>query len=454
MLVVATAATRSCEGEYPCRGQEVEWEWVSKGGWVSPDNRLHFTVRVNPDVPYHVRGAVALAVKGWNEHLENIILDMPAADDWTRPTDLWIVKVDNEALDGNCAKFHSGRLPHERKIASGPQAICYSKMHYESWITSTMAYYDAAVVMAHEIGHFLGLDDADISAVGTIMAQGHTSCRYYAVNARTRLPTREDARNAGVCVANHRLRQPPMTTPTKVQAGLTTGLIFSVLSLSFTPSIIAQEPIGKVKPQPDWEIARQRMQLALMPIPEAAKYVKGEYVVELAPADGLVADSLRSLTKDSGLIVVARMREGKSFLTKDGMSISTSYEADVSEVIKGPAGGPKPVTPWTIKIILPGGRIQLGGGRVAEVRIRNRKPVEKGENYVFFLQRVEQVWPESLIDQDVQSGYVPKLGWQGLFQLTGHGIKPRGHEISPVPKEFAKTPNKEFIQLVRNAASN
>jgi hypothetical protein len=460
MLALAMFADRSCESEYPCRGREVEWEWVARGGWLSSDNRIHYTVRLDPDVPVHVRGAVDLAVQGWNKHLEtsNIILDLAAADDITSKTDLFIIRRDNEALDGNCAKFHSGRLPSERKIARSPQAICYSISKYESWITSSRNHNDGAVVMAHELGHFLGLDDAASFAVGTIMAQGYPPCQDYAKNSKTRLPTSIDARSAGICISRHHSRFSPMKISTAGHTGLTTGLIFSLLSLSYAQGVTGHETVT-VKPTSDWDLAREGMQLARMRIPDAAQYVKGEYILELAPSDELVAKNLVSLSKDSGLIVVARLREGESFLTKDGMSISTAYQADVSDVIKGQSNPAtvKNVTlknPWTIKIILPGGKIQLGSGKSAEVRIRDRKPVAKGETYVFFLQHVEQVWPASLIDHSVTSGYVPRLGWQGIFQLTGRGVKPRGREISPVPKEYANTPNKEFIQLIRNAVSN
>jgi hypothetical protein len=436
LLVLSTRHCKSEENEYPCRDREVEEEWVAEGGTLSPaDGAIRYRIGLQADIPEKVRKAARTAVEQWNMHsrLSNIVLELDESADEPHEADLWILRTKNSVLSGSCARFRT-LLKRPYKIGG----VLYSVDGYESWVASNPE--DAPMVIAHEIGHFLGLANAT-PLTNTIMAAGYDtgsgSCQAYAMAAVAKRPTVEDAINAGKCVWKHHkkfsakvppAKLTPKMVPTK-SSGTIAGLFFSLLSLIPTPST------AQVGPEP---------------IPDAARQVSGNYVVELSPAEEFVARSLEGLVKDTGLIVTARLVQGTSYLSKDELTIATVYQARVLEFIKGPESLPS--KPWLINIVMPGGKYQLPDGRSAEVRIRDQKPLVAGEKYVFFLQRANEADAAMPAEPMLGPRYVPRLGAQGVFEVSGlDEVKPHGDQISPALREFRDIQSRMFVGKIQVA---
>jgi hypothetical protein len=164
-----------------------------------------------------------------------------------------------------------------------------------------------------------------------------------------------------------------------------------------------------------------------------------------------VARNLASLAAESELVVVGSVAGGVSFLSPDERMISTAYQVKVVEAPKGAFVNFGSVTGQVITVILPGGKFALGDGVTAELRVKSQTRLAAGDTCVFFLEPVEKAWPPSLITDRARSGYVPRLGAQGVFRLTPEGVKPEGSQGSPLYIAFANTPSSEFVGRVRAA---
>lgn len=190
---------RLLQAQY-CRGSEVANEWVAQGGYLAADNTIHYTIGFNSNVPQAVRDAVADAMQRWNDYsgVSGIVLEEAAGS-----PDLYISGSSNGAVTGNCAAFQTGA-----------SAIYYDENDYEPWVSGDPD--SAAVVMTHEIGHFLGLGDANVGA-NTIMAQGYAPCHEYASGQIARAPTYYEANGAGTCIRTYHENNSYWYPPSDVQ---------------------------------------------------------------------------------------------------------------------------------------------------------------------------------------------------------------------------------------------
>jgi hypothetical protein len=442
--------TLGCIGDL-CRGGEIKEEWVAHGGRLSPDDhRIHYKIGLDNNVIEDgVREAVIAALDHWNAHREhsNIVLDFWPVVTKRTDVDLLISATTDTNESGICAKFQTAMI--EGKPTTG--VVYYHKVGYGSWVRGAE---HAPVVMSHEIGHFLGLENArpkttTIMSPGVVTVGDPNPCETFARKAKAQRPTLADALNAGKCVWKHHTPFLPKELAGTRRIGISAGLFFGLLSLV---PITAQDTTTNVQPASESAPARQQRPLAWMPIPETARQVSGKYVVELTPGDEFVAEDLASLNSTNGLIVIAELLgKSSSFLSKDETTISTAYVAKVWEFIKGP-DKKRPPNPWLINIILPGGKYLLEGGRTVEVRIRNRQPVALGERYLFFLDQVETPEPLRVFEDGKQTSYVPRFGSQGMFLIADSGVvKPRGHDVSPAFKQYMNKPQRKFVQMVKEA---
>lgn len=226
----------------------------------------------------------------------------------------------------------------------------------------------------------------------------------------------------------------------------------TVLCLLTLPNVYAQPPVSEdaARAIRQKREAQRRMLLARMPIPDAARLAGGDYVVEQTIFEELVPRNLASLASESDIVVVGRVAGSVAFLSADERMISTAYQVRVEEAPKDALINFGSATGQLVTVIMPGGKVEIGNGITAEVRLRGKPGLNAGDTCVFFLQRVEKAWPASMISARTRAAYVPRLGAQGVFQLTADGVKPHGQQ-SPLVLAFAHTPNGDFLSRVRAA---
>lgn len=199
LIWVVGGADASLLGQV-CRSDAAS-ERMATGGWVAPDGRVHYTIGLDPDVPDGVRTAVVRATEDWNKLREttNVVLDVApknvAPNNASQPSR----RVDLIVRPSSVPKEHCGCA----SIKTGESVIYYSIRDYGDWVASHQHPHAAPVVMSHEIGHFLGLDDT-ATVMNSIMAPGELSCEGYARNPRVPWPTKEDGKLVGACVRKHR----------------------------------------------------------------------------------------------------------------------------------------------------------------------------------------------------------------------------------------------------------
>lgn len=451
LALTAAAATPQCP-EPACRDKKHKFpvadEPVVLVGKLSPDNLIVYKIGVKAlEIPEKARpaviGAVRNAVTDWNRlsGLSNLRLELDLSTEETgRGIDLWVGRSLNSNFGGRCAEF--------RPEMNDPResAVVYDVAAFEAWVSEDSE--AASRILAHEIGHFFGLDDflPDIDSVMSKGADVPSPCRKYGETAVARRPTKRDARAAGKCIwTHHKQFGPKLPVANTIGIGAAAGLIFGLLAV--TPAT-AQRAIGHTATSSTVDVPRGHGGIGPMPIPDAALRVSGDYVRELAPAEEFVARNLETLAKYSDLIVVAKIRDAKSYLSKDNLSIATVYQADVRDYLKHPASISS--ASWTIDIVLPGGKVILPSGRSAEFRIKDRQSLISGAEYLFFLQRANEADHALPAQSSAAARYVPRLGVQGIFQITDAGlVKPGGEDINPELKKYNETPRVEFVRKVQ-----
>lgn len=168
---------------------------------------------------------------------------------------------------------------------------------------------------------------------------------------------------------------------------------------------------------------------------EAAK-LKGRYVASINTSHWLKFD-LESLTKNSAAVIIGRPLSSVSRLTPDGEQITTEYQININEVLKGNLTANE-----KISLSLPGGIVVFEDGTSAEVKTPDEERIENGKTYLLFLS------PK----KGATDGFVATGGAQGLFELPPDksGVKPKGHRVDPVQK-YKNRPTDKFVEEIREA---
>lgn len=169
-----------------------------------------------------------------------------------------------------------------------------------------------------------------------------------------------------------------------------------------------------------------------------AARLKGHYVgVTLTHVFG--SYDLQDLTQGSALVVVGTPLRNKCSLDEvDGDMITTDYEVAINEAIKGNV-----TQGSTIKVSLPGGRVEFPEGTSAELRTPDFRKMENGKTYVLFLHQNRPGSEEFIV-----------TGGQGLFEIPsdGSGVRPNGSLLDPAAAENKDKPVAAFLKAVRDAA--
>lgn len=458
LVVMAAAAAPQCP-EPCCRNKEyresVLDEPVVSGGRLSVANQIIYRVGIQTreipdDIRPHVIGAVRSAVTDWNSHrdLSNLVLELDlTTENPGTGVDLWVAGLRNSAFTGKCAEFRPQLKDHPEG------AVVYNVAEFESWVPADPE--AAARVISHEIGHFFGLADFlpridnFLPETNSVMSQGRgdvpNPCRTYGETAIARRPTKGDARAAGRCLwTHHKKFGPNLPAINTIGMGAAAGLVFGLLSVM---PAAAQHAVGHAAVPATVDVPRRQGGIGPEPIPDAALRVTGDYLRELAPAEEFIA-SLQTLAKYSDLIVVAKVQAATSYLSKDHLSIATIYQAGIRDYLKQPSSTSS--APLAIDVVLPGGKVILPSGRSAEFRIKDRQPLISGAEYLFFLQRADEADHALPAHSSAAVRYVPRLGVQGIFQITDAGfVKPGGEDINPELRQYDQTPRIEFVKKIQ-----
>lgn len=171
---------------------------------------------------------------------------------------------------------------------------------------------------------------------------------------------------------------------------------------------------------------------------ELAK-IKGHYVGNIDPNWDWAMFSLEELTKNSVGVVVGVPIRGKSQLSPGGQSVITEYEVGVQEVIKGEISQGD-----TIKVSLPGGKVDFEDGTSVELNTPGFERMANHSPYVLFL----------YAKHDGGDAYLLTGGPQGLFEIPSNGanVKPHGRPTDPAVKEAKDKNVQSFLEEVRSQA--
>lgn len=168
---------------------------------------------------------------------------------------------------------------------------------------------------------------------------------------------------------------------------------------------------------------------------EAAR-IKGHYVGSINTSHWLKYD-LESLTKNSAAVIIGKPLSSASRLSPDGELITSEYQVNINEVLKGN------LTPnEKVNLSLPGGVVVFEDGTSAEIKTPDSERMENGRTYILFLSP-----KKGTADSFVMTG-----GAQGLFELPADksGVKPKGHRVDLVQK-YKNQPAEEFLEEIRAA---
>lgn len=171
---------------------------------------------------------------------------------------------------------------------------------------------------------------------------------------------------------------------------------------------------------------------------ELAK-MKGNVVLN-RPFNTFVKFDLDTITKKSAAVVIGTAVSNVSRLSADGEQITTDYQVQVLEVLKG-----KGVDTGNIEVSLPGGRVVFEDGTSAQVNVPGFRKMENGKTYVLYL---SERGPE-------HSSFAVTGGPQGIFEVVdgGASVKPHGTSIDPLAQKYKEEKAaKSFIKEARKAA--
>jgi hypothetical protein len=171
---------------------------------------------------------------------------------------------------------------------------------------------------------------------------------------------------------------------------------------------------------------------------ELAK-MKGEVVVN-QHGSSFVKFDLETITKKSAAVVIGTAVSNVSRLSPDGLQITTDYQVQVQEVLKG-----KGVDAGNIEVSLPGGRVVFEDGTAAQVNVPGFRRMENGKTYVLFL---SERGPE-------YTSFAVTGGPQGIFEVVegGLSVKPHGTGLDPLAQKYkVEKEARTFIKEARKAA--
>jgi hypothetical protein len=212
--------------------------------------------------------------------------------------------------------------------------------------------------------------------------------------------------------------------------------VFLVATLLTSVALLASVAIGQNSDAPSQGTFAKDSDLH-----ELAKLKGGRFVTTEASLDGFIDfPDLKSIARASKIVVVGTARENVSKLSQHGRSISTVYEFQVEDSVKG-----KYHVGDVLSVALPGGRVTFEDGTVAQVNVAGLRKLLNGNRYLLFL--VPR--PE---ENDL---YVLTGGSRGLFELQPDGsVEPgalRGRHALSV---FSGSKEREFVATVRDTVKS
>jgi hypothetical protein len=222
----------------------------------------------------------------------------------------------------------------------------------------------------------------------------------------------------------------------------TTYLIMAFVICALTAVVVIS--IGAVKAQKpqaqnngnDDETARLALRRGGL---RAAAKIKGHYTTTFDPNWDLSNFDIESLAKHSAAVVIGSPTTSKSQLTADGLLVITEYEVSIREVLKGTIPPNN-----TVKVTVPGGKVEFEDGTSAEVITPEEGHLTISGSYVFFLH------------QNADGGDTYRLtgGPQGLieFPTDGGHVKSHGRSTDAVVKETKEDNVRSLHDKVRKAA--
>lgn len=206
------------------------------------------------------------------------------------------------------------------------------------------------------------------------------------------------------------------------------GLGFGLSKISATKRAVGT----RVNPIPQGPVASDTRSLK-----ERAKD-KGHYVANQPPTRNRTYADLKELADNSSAVIVGIPEDNISTLSQDGRSITIDYQTKVMYVYKG-----KLREGNTIKVSIPGGRVQFDDGSSAEVRTPWFKKMMTGNAYVLFLNSTDR-----------PGVFVTTGDAQGLFEIpktAREDLTVKSH--SGLPSDSVRTYEgndaRQFLQELR-----
>lgn len=212
--------------------------------------------------------------------------------------------------------------------------------------------------------------------------------------------------------------------------------IFVSVAVGVTNTSRAKDPNTQQQNADDEERMLKQI-LREQGLKEAARFKKHYVGTQLS--HGFMGYDVKSLTRDSVIVVVGTPLQNVCKLSSDGESINTEYQVAMQEVLKG-----KIAQGSTITVNLPGGRVEFEDGTSAEIRTPGFRKMENGKTYALFLR-------ENKAEGDA---FILVGGQQGLFEIPadGSGVNPHGLPIDEVVKQNKGKDVNSFLKEVRAAA--
>jgi hypothetical protein len=232
-------------------------------------------------------------------------------------------------------------------------------------------------------------------------------------------------------------RRSPVTIVLLVAVALTAAAIIDV-SFRRGRAQKAQAPTGADQNVNDDEHEKMILALRRGGYREAAR-IKGHYVGTFDPYWDWFRADLESLTKHSAAVLVGTPKSSHVQLSPGGDLITTEYEVSVREVLKG-AFAPGD----SVKVSLPGGRVEFEDGTSAELNTPDFERMDNNRSYLLFL----------TMNTNGSDALILTGGPPGLFELPPGGakVKPHARASEPVSKEARDKDVGSFLEYVRRLA--
>jgi hypothetical protein len=193
------------------------------------------------------------------------------------------------------------------------------------------------------------------------------------------------------------------------------------------------------------EMRKRQMELARLPLHEAARQAGGTYEREMEVHRWGIVPDLHALAGLSALIIVGEIAAGVPVLSHDQTYVSTISTVRIVEAVKGEAPYGK-----VVRVVVPGGQLVFKDGTSATIRTPGLEPLRFAGQYVLFLEPIEKVMPAELITPSMRGSFVPVAGPQGVFALTSAGVQPQGRDVDELVRRHSNEPVDVFLRQVRS----